>query len=176
MSSAFWNTWRKEIIRGTALFCAVLAIGLVVVHIARHVRQSVVTTLPMALRDLKTEFARDGDAGGPRSSGGTWTYRSKLAAKQWVWIRNRRGSVTVGPGTGDSLQISAVKMYGSSDTASVRLVATPYQGGVAVCALWPSDTGCEPGHQDFNMRGKGHNDVAVDFTVRLPRGVGRRTA
>ena len=170
--SAFWNTWRKEIIRGTALFCAVLAIGFFVIYLVGQVRHGVVTTLPMALRDLKSEFARDGD-GGPRSKGGTWTYRSTLAPKQWVWIRNRRGSVTVEPGTGDSLQISAVKTYHSSDTASVQLVAVPYQGGVAVCAVWPNDSGCEPrGRHDFDLRGKHHNDLAVDFTVRLPRGVG----
>src|SRR2546422_2207584 len=37
-----------------------------------------------------------------RSTGATWTYRSKLGAKQWVWIRNTRGSVIVEPARGDS--------------------------------------------------------------------------
>lgn len=170
--SAFWKTWRKEIIRGTALFCGVLAIGFFVINVARQARNTVVTTLPAALRDLKTEFARDDDGSGPRTTGGTWTYRAKLAPKQWVWIRNTRGSVTVEPGTGDSLQISAVKMYRMSDTASVQLVAVPYPGGVAVCAVWPNDPGCMPGRRDYNMRGGRHNDIAIDFTVRLPRGVG----
>jgi len=177
--SAFWDTWRKEIIRGAVLFCAVLAIGFFVIQLVGHVRHSVVTTLPMALRDLKNEFSPDGDGGGgggggggSRGTGGTWTYRGKLAAKQWVWIQNVRGSVTVEPGTGDSLQISAVKTYRSSDTASVQLVAVPYEGGVAICALWASDARCSPGRRDFEMRGRRHNDVAVDFTVRLPRGVG----
>ncbi|PYP37829.1 MAG: hypothetical protein DMD46_03880 [Gemmatimonadetes bacterium] len=171
--SAFWNTWHKEIIRGAVLFCTVLVIGLIVISFTRHVRQSVVTNLPMALRDLKSEFARDDGGSGPRTAGATWAYRSKLAPKQWVWIRNTRGSVTVEPGVGDSLQISAVKSYRSSDTASVKLVAVPYAGGVAVCALWSSDPGCGPGRPDFEMRGgRHHNDVAVDFTVRLPRGVG----
>src|SRR5437899_455835 len=57
----------------------------------------------------------------------------------------------------------------SSDTASVRLVAVPYDGGIAICAVWDRDSGCAPGHGDIEMRSRRHNDVAVDFTVRLPR-------
>ncbi len=169
--SAFWDTWRKEIIRGSALFCAVLAIGLFVHYAAGRVRNGVMNELPTALRDLRSEFGRD-DGGPGRLTGASWTYRSKLPAKQWVWIRNTRGSVTVEPAKGDSLQVSAVKTYRSSDTASVRLVAVPYQGGVAVCALWGNDSACAPGHQDIELRGRRHNDVAVDFTVRLPRTAG----
>jgi hypothetical protein len=168
--SAFWDAWRKEIIRGAALFCAVLAIGLVV-HAAHRMVHDKVTNLPVALRDLRSQFARhDGEPG--RSTAATWTYRSKLGAKQWVWVRNTRGSVTVEPAQGDSLHVSAVKTYRSSDTASVRLVAVPYDGGIAVCALWGSDSGCGPGQSDIQLRGTRHNDVAVDFTVRLPRSAG----
>jgi len=169
--SAFWDTWRKEIIRGAALFCAVLAIGFFVHYAVGRARQGVMHDLPMALRDLRSEFARD-DGGPGRLAGTPWTYRAKLGAKQWVWIRNIRGSVTVEPAKGDSLQISAVKTFRSSDTASVRLVAVPYDGGVAVCAVWGSDSDCGPGHGDIQLRGGRHNDVAVDFTVRLPRHAG----
>src|SRR3989454_10933425 len=128
-----------------------------------------VTNLPVALRNLRSEFSRD-DGGAGRSTGATWTYRSKLGAKQWVWIRNTRGSVIVQPARGDSLEVSSVKTYRSSDPASVRLVAVPYDGGIAICAVWDSDSGCAPGHGDIEMRSRRHNDVAVDFTVRLPRG------
>jgi len=169
--SAFWDTWRKEIIRGAALFCAVLAIGLFVHYAVGRVRTGVVHDLPMALRDLRSEFARD-DGGPGRLAGAPWTYQAKLGANQWLWIRNTRGSVTVEPSRGDSLQISAVKTYRSSESASVRLVAVPVEGGVAVCAMWGSDSDCGPGHHDVRMRGGRHNDVAVDFTVRLPRSAG----
>jgi putative adhesin len=168
--STFWDSWRKEIIRGATLFCAVLAIGFVA-HAAHRMAHQHIKDLPVALRDLRSEFARDAD-GGPRATGQTWTYRARLAPKQWVWIRNTRGSVTVEPATGDSLQVSAVKTYRSSDTASVRLVAAPYDGGLAVCAIWGDEAGCGPGQGDIKLRGARHNDVAVDFTVRLPRNVG----
>ena len=169
--SVFWDTWRKEIIRGAALFCGVLAIGFFVHYAIGRVRQGVIHDLPMALRDLPSEFARD--EGGPGSlAGAPWSYWAKLGAKQWVWIRNTRGSVTVEPAKGDSLQVSAVRTYRSSDTASVRLVAVPYEGGVAVCAEWGSDSDCGPGHREIRVRGERHNDVAVDFIVRLPRNAG----
>jgi len=169
--SAFWDTWRKEIIRGAALFCTVLVIGFAVHAAHRAVHDTVMNDLPVALRDLRSEFTRD-DGGPGRSTAATWTYHAKLGAKQWVWIRNTRGSVTVEPSKGDSLQVSAVKTYRSSDTASVRLVAVPYDGGIAVCAIWGSESGCGPGQGDIQFRGGRHNDVAVDFTVRLPRNAG----
>jgi len=169
--SAFWDTWRKEIIRGAALFCTVLVIGFAVHAAHRAVHDTVMNDLPVALRDLRSEFTRD-DGGPGRSTAATWTYHAKLGAKQWVWIRNTRGSVTVEPSKGDSLQVSAVKTYRSSDTATVRLVAVPYDGGIAVCAIWGSESGCGPGQGDIQFRGGRHNDVAVDFTVRLPRNAG----
>ena len=168
--STFWDTWRKEIIRGAALSCAVLVIGFAA-HAAHRMLHEKVTNLPVALRDLRSEFTRD-DGGPGRSTATTWTYRSKLGTKQWVWIRNTRGSVTVEPARGDSLEVSAVKTYRSSDSASVRLLAVPYDGGIAVCAVWDSDRGCAPGNGEIEMRRRRHNDVAVDFTVRLPRGAG----
>jgi len=185
--SAFWDTWRKEIIRGAALFCAVLAIGLFVNYAVGRGRQIVVTSIPAALRDLRSEFGAD-PGGGPRSTGGTWTYKAKLAPKQRLSVRNTRGSITVGSTSGDTVQITAVKTYRSSDTGSVRVVAVPYDGGIAVCALWEGDDACGPGESDWNFRerrhgesdlkwrGRRHNDVAVDFTVRLPRNVGLRAA
>ena len=149
------------------MFCAVLVIGFAL-HAVHQMVHEKVTNLPVALRELRSEFSRDDDGPG-RSTGATWTYRSKLGAKQWVWIRNTRGSVIVEPARGDSLEVSAVKTYRSSDTASVRLVAVPYDGGIAICAVWDRDSGCAPGHGDIEMRTRRHNDVAVDFTVRLPR-------
>jgi len=86
--SAFWDTWRKEIIRGAALFCAVLVIGFFV-HTAHRALHGVMNNLPVALRDLRSEFARD-DGGPGRSTGATWTYRSRPGAGHWVWIRNTR--------------------------------------------------------------------------------------
>jgi hypothetical protein len=169
--SGFWETWRKEIIRGTALFCGVLGIWMLARYFMGRVREGVTARLPMALRDLRNEWDAGSDAG-PRIAGGTWSYRAKVAPKQWVWIRDTRGSVTVEPAKGDLVEISATKSYRSSDTGGVRLVAEPYAGGVAVCALWPGrGSRCGPQEDDYEMHGPHRNDVVVDFTVRLPANV-----
>jgi len=169
--SGFWETWRKEIIRGAVLFCGILCIWLVGRYFATRMRQRFTEGLPVALRDLRNEFD-GGSEGGPRIPGGTWTYRAKVAPKQWLWIRNTRGSVTVEPAKGNLVEISATKSYRTSDTASVRLVAEPYAGGVTVCALWPGgDSHCGPQDDGYEMHGSHGNDVSVDFTVRLPANV-----
>jgi Putative adhesin len=168
--SAFWDTWRKEIIRGATLFCVVLAIGFFVHYVAVTTRHAVRTRLPAVLRDLPRDFGGDmGDEGdGARKPGSTWTVHHKMAPTQWVWIRNIRGTITVEPTRGDSLLVSAVKTYRSSDTARVRLMATPYEGGIAVCAIWPgNEEECAPGKGFRGGRTHG-NDVAVDFSVKLP--------
>jgi len=161
----FWDTWRKDITRGGVLFAAVLAIGFCVHYVIARVRERV----PVALRELRGNFAPDVTAG-PRTPGETWSYRAKIAPNQWVWIHNTNGSVTVEPGKGDSLEVTAVKSYRRSDPASVRLVAVPYDGGVSICAVWSHSQRCEPG--EHLKGGSAHgNDVAVTFTVRLPRRV-----
>ncbi|HVH68718.1 MAG TPA: DUF4097 family beta strand repeat-containing protein [Gemmatimonadales bacterium] len=174
--SDFWNTWRKEIIRGGTLFFGVLAIGLFVHHLAVSARNAVTKGIPAALRDLPHDFVPDeGDWAGGRAAGEgarfagtTWMYHTKVVPKQWIWIRNTRGSVTVEPIRGDSLRITAVKTYRSSDTAKVRLMVVPYDGGVTVCAVWPgNDENCAPGKGFHGGRTHG-SDVVVDFTVRLP--------
>ncbi len=173
---AFWTTWRKDIVRGAVLFAGVVAIGFFVRSFVLRVRQGVVDQLPVALRDLRDEFDPNIApklAGGPRTTGETWIYRAKLAPGQSVWIRNTNGSVKVEPTKGDTLEVRAVKSYSGSDPASVRLVAVPYEGGVSICALWEHSGACEPGGAGvkFKHGSARGNDVAVDFTVRLPRRV-----
>lgn len=166
----FWETWRSEIIRGATLFCVVLAIGLFARYLVARARERVVNRLPEALREIRGELDPDAE-GGPRTTGATWTVHSKLTPKHALWIRNIRGSVTVEPAKGDSVLIQAVKSYRSSDSASVKLMAVPSEGGLTVCALWPGSRGtCTP-EGEYKSGGAGRSDVTVDFTVRLPRGV-----
>ena len=142
----------------------VLAIGLSVRYLVARARERVVNRLPEALREIRGEFDSDAE-GGPRTTGATWTYRAKVAPKHGLWIRNTRGSVIVEGGRGDSVQISAVKSYRSSDTASVRLVAVPSDAGLTVCAVWPgSPEGCTP-DEDFKAGRTRGSDITVDFNA-----------
>lgn len=173
--SAFWNTWRKEIVRGAALFVGVLAGGYLVYHVVGHIRQSVAERIPAALRDLPGNLDAD-LSGGPRTTGQSWTYRARLAPHQTVWIHDVNGSVVVTPSKHDSLTVTAVKTYHHSDPANVHLVTHPYDGGVVICAVWGAagDSGttrCEPGEHGKAGGSPRGSDVAVDFTVLVPRGV-----
>jgi hypothetical protein len=170
--STFWQAWRKEIIRGAVLFCAVLGVWAFARYLGARVRQGVASGLPAALSELRSAFDHEAGVGpsGARMTGAPWTYHAKLAPQQWVWIRNTRGSITVEPATGDSVAVTAVKTYGSGDTASVRLVTAPYDGGIAICAVAAGrDERCGPDERGYEVHGPRRNDVAVDFTVRLPR-------
>jgi hypothetical protein len=166
----FWETWRSEILRGATLFCVVLAIGLFARYLLARAKERVVSHLPEALREIRGDFDTESE-GGPRTTGATWMVHSKLTPKHSLWIRNIRGSVTVEPIKGDSVQIMAVKSYHSSDTARVRLIAVPSDGGLTVCALWPGSRSDCTAEGEYKTGGPGRSDVAVDFTVRLPRGV-----
>lgn len=177
--SAFWHTWRREIIRGVVLFVGVIAAGLFARHIVARVRTGVAAHLPVVLKDLgnlqdlknlQGHFDM-GSHGGPRTTVETWNYRAKVVPGQWVWIRNTNGSLKVEGGSGDSVVVTAVKSYRRSDPATVRIETVTSEEGVAICALWASGSGrCTlgGGFKPSSLQG---NDVAVDFTVRLPQRV-----
>jgi putative adhesin len=101
-----------------------------------------------------------------------WTYAATVAPHQTLWLRNINGSITVEPGDGRSVQITAERTFRTSRADSVRLVATESPQGVTVCAVWPgAENACGPDGR-YTTQGKMHgNDVAVVFTIRLPRGV-----
>src|SRR3989454_8033752 len=119
--NAFWQTWRREIIRGAVLFGGVIAIGLCVRYVIARARQAVVDNLPVALRSLRglrdlknlpNNFDFDPDAYvGPRDTADTWQYQAKVAPQHWVWIRNTVGSVRVEAAKGDSLEVVAVNKH-----------------------------------------------------------------
>jgi len=163
----FWTRWRREIVRGTFLFAAVLAVGLLIISGVHRARSGV--------RDLALEFGGGGRHGGPRSEWAPWLYSARLGPRQTLWIRNVRGPITIESGDGDSAVISAVRTFGRSNPESVRFITGTNAQGVAVCAVWGASTAgatCEPGASGSP---KGHdvgdNDVEVRFDIRLPKGV-----
>ena len=161
----FWTRWHREIMRGTFLFAAVLAVGLLVVSGVHRARSGV--------RNLAFDLGADASSG-PRSEAPAWTYITKLGSHQTLWIRNIRGPITLTSGDGDSALITAVRTFNKSDPESVRLVTGSNQDGVAVCAVWGgagAEEPCTPGHNLSLKHGDiGPNDVAVRFEIRLPRG------
>src|SRR5438445_346666 len=172
----FWLGWRRDILRVAAFCAAALALGVLINHArgrAHRAREQLVGLLPRGLGGLPEGLGEDDadSSAAPRVPGERWTYHAPVARGQWVWVRDRAGSVTVEPTRGESLEVRAEKTFGHSDPSSVRVVAVPGNDGITICALWGSgDNVCGPG-EAYKQRSVSHNDVRVHFTVRLPRGV-----
>jgi len=170
----FWRTWRREIIRGAVLFILVISGGLGL----RAVFHSVKAHIPESLGSLGSfgDFNWGDGEGGDlfgrgREVGDPWEYRVLLKPTQHVWIRNTNGPIEVIAATGDSLVIQAEKSWRTSDPQSVQLVPVLTERGVTVCALWDArDQRCNEGGE-YHMNGVKKNDVAVRFTVQLPRNI-----
>jgi len=171
----FWIGWRRDILRFVAVCLAALAVGLLINHARAGVHDGLTHMLPSGSLDGLTGDVDFDAVAGKRHIGTTWTYRARVKPGQSVSVRNMRGSITVAPAPGDSLEVAGEKSFVHSDQGSVRIVVLPSKDGVAICALWGDEDGdqagrCGPG--DEYKAGSAHdNDVGVRFTVRLPRGV-----
>jgi len=169
-AKTFWRTWRREIVRGGVLFGLVVGAGLFI----RSIRVNIPSSLG-ALGSFGDFNWGDGDGGDlfgrGRQTGDTWEYRALITPTQHVWIRNTNGPIEVVAGTSDSLVIEVEKSWRTSDPQSVQLIPVLTERGLTVCALWEArDRRCEEGG-DYKMNGVKKNDVAVRFTIQLPRNV-----
>lgn len=164
----FVHTWRRELIRGGVMFGLVVVVGLAVSRV------SVNAGVPWDALGLLQGFDidHDGDAfGGGREVGDRWEWRGSVTTTQQVWIRNTNGPIQVVAGTGDVLEVISEKSWRRSDPGDVEMVVIPSARGVTICALWPSRDGeCADGGE-YRQSHVRRNDVAVRFTVKLPRGV-----
>jgi len=165
----FWRTWRRELVRGGVLFGLVVGTGLVI--------RSIKVNMPTPWGVLGSFGDFDWGEGGAdlfgrnREVGDAWEFRSAVKPSQHVWIRNTNGPIEVVAGSGDTLEVHAEKSWRNSSPGSVELVAVPSERGVTICALWEArERRCGDGG-DYRLHGVRKNDVAVRFTVHLPRGV-----
>ena len=164
----FLSTWRREIIRGGVLFALVVTAGLAISNVR------VGFGLPWAaLRSFGNfDIDPDGDLfGSGREVGDAWEWHGRLKPSQQVWIRNTNGPVAVVQGTGDMLAVTAEKSWRHSQPDAVELVPVTSERGVTICALWAAHERRCGAEGEYQLNGVLKNDVAVRFTVHLPRGV-----
>lgn len=90
-------------------------------------------------------------------------------------IKGVNGEIRALAADGDEIEVSAVKHAKRSDPASVHIEVVRGDDGVTICAVYPTprdareENRCAPGNEGhMNVR---RNDVAVDFTVRVPAGI-----
>ncbi len=125
-------------------------------------------------------------AGGsqPAAAQSDFRWNGRVADGKAIEIKGVNGSIRAEPASGDQVEVVAVKTARKSDPASVQVEVLQHDGGVTVCAVYPTpspNTGrrrssgddgpnvCRPGDEGrMNTR---DNDVKVEFTVRVPRRV-----
>jgi len=107
-----------------------------------------------------------------------FTLSERVPQGQWIRVRNLNGEMRVRASTSDKVEISATKTWRRGDPKDVRIESKKSSdGSILVCAIWTDDTVCtENGyssHGDRNRRGNNdnRNDVAVEFEIRVPKGV-----
>lgn len=105
----------------------------------------------------------------------SWKWEGTLGSGRTVYLRNVNGAVTFEQGTGNKVEVTAVKRWRRGDPDDVRIEARQAgagNGDVIVCALWFERATCdEDGYHGNNDRGwrRGRDmDVSVEFTVRIP--------
>ena len=103
---------------------------------------------------------------------GEFHWKGQIAAGKTIEIKGVNGDISTVAGSGE-VEVTAVKHARKSDPDEVKIAVVPHDGGVTICAVYPSngrrDNSCEPddrGHMNTH-----DNDVVVDFTVRVPAGV-----
>src|SRR5881409_2479929 len=99
-------------------------------------------------------------------------WKGKVAPGKAIEIKGVNGDVRAVAGSGD-VEVTAVKHARRSDPDEVKIAVVEHADGVTICAVYPSDgrreNTCEAG--DHGHMSTHDNDVAVDFTVRVPAGV-----
>jgi putative adhesin len=101
--------------------------------------------------------------------GEPWSWNGRLAAGKTLEIRGISGSISADAATGDQVSVTARKHGRDDDPAEVRIEVVESDAGVTICAVYPGrGNQCRPGGSEMHTH---DNDVEVDFTVHVPRGV-----
>lgn len=173
----FWRKWRAEILRGSVIFVAVVAVGLALVSAVRNgtnrIRNGARSLIPELTQSFNASMGGGFDDPG-RHHGDPWSWHSRLNAGQTLALRNLNGPVEVTAASGTETIVTTEKSWLNSDPGSVTIQAVPTSAGTMICAVYPGSTGdeCSSGRGvSVHMNGREHTDVAVKFVVQLGRGV-----
>ena len=99
-------------------------------------------------------------------------WSGKVAAGQAIEIKGVNGGITATGTTGGEIELVAVKKGRKSDPHAVKIDVVEHEGGVTICAVYPSEgtpNECAPG-KGGRMRVR-DNDVNVEFRLSVPAGV-----
>ena len=103
-------------------------------------------------------------------------WSERIEAGHTVKVTNINGTVTLRAGSGDRVEVTAVKRWRRGDPASVKIYAARERNGdIRVCPLYEDRDDCDDQGRRSDSRRRdrddNNNDVSIDFTVVMPRGV-----
>ena len=85
----------------------------------------------------------------------TFHWSGRVPPGQLIEVRGVNGSIHAEPAIGREVDVIAYKNGQQLDAGEIKVRVVEHDGGVTICAVYPSP----------------NNDVSVDFTVRVPKGV-----
>jgi hypothetical protein len=112
-----------------------------------------------------------------------FTLNERVPSGAWIRVRNLSGEIRVRASSSDKVEITATKTWRRGDPKDVSIETKKgSDGSILVCAIWNvrnRETTCtEDRYSTHNQgdrygddRNGDHNDVSVDFEVRVPKGV-----
>jgi hypothetical protein len=101
-------------------------------------------------------------------------WQGTLSAGQSLEIKGVNGSIHAEPAPGDQAEVTADIEGSREDRAGVRVDVVEHEGGVTICAVYPTPPGqkpneCKPGREGrLNAR---DNHAKVNFRVLVPASV-----
>ena len=111
----------------------------------------------------------------PAAAQSDFEWRGQMAPGQGIEIKGINGNVRAVAARGNEVEVTAKRTARRSNPADVRFEVVPHAGGVTICAVYPAAPGqppneCKPG--SGGRSSSRDNDTSVNFTVRVPAGVG----
>jgi hypothetical protein len=98
-----------------------------------------------------------------------WSWNGRIAAGKTLEVRGVNGEITADAASGEAASVTAEKHGRRDDPKDVRIEVVEHEGNVTICAVYPGrNNHCESGGGEMRVH---DNDVQVDFTVHVPRGV-----
>ena len=109
-----------------------------------------------------------------------FTWSGTVGRGNWVRTRNINGAVSIEQGTGDRVEITAIKKAsrgGDTSLVKIEVRQSAAGGDVVVCALWENRGTCDEDGYRSGLRNNSWDDdddsrhVSVEFRVKVPAGV-----
>lgn len=112
-----------------------------------------------------------------------WDWSGTVADSRWVTVRNLNGAIRVEAATGSTVEVRAEKRArknGRVENVTITAEQQANSGDVLICARWNDRTRCDEDGYSTRSRDRSWwdwsdrdrtDDVSVEFTIRVPKGV-----